>query len=214
MHCDSFQFEWAWQHPHSSRRLTHVSRKTKKESSFQFHLRVMSNMLRAAPWCRLPLTVRWLKQEYRQDFAPHLEPPIHMPIVFGQVRAKAPLRAKEKQKVKENSEGFLGETGLSFSSQSAVTKQRCKLCFKKFVSEVGMLQCFHPGCVMSAHIICLAREFLRKEPGQLLPIEGQCPGCKNNVLWGSLIRFKKGCYGDLEDIVSSSHSHWADELNL
>lgn len=89
------QFEWAWQHPHSSRRLSHVSRRSKKESSLQFHWRVVSNMLRVAPWNRLPLTARWLKQEYRMDFEPSLQPPLHIPIAFGSVRAKKmlPLQA-------------------------------------------------------------------------------------------------------------------------
>lgn len=82
------QFEWAWQHPHSSKRLSHVSRRSRKESSLQFHWRVLSNMLRVAPWNRLPLTARWLKQEYRMDFEPSLQPPLHIPIAFGSVRAK------------------------------------------------------------------------------------------------------------------------------
>uniref|UniRef100_A0A3Q2CN97 SLX1 homolog B, structure-specific endonuclease subunit n=1 Tax=Cyprinodon variegatus TaxID=28743 RepID=A0A3Q2CN97_CYPVA len=87
----ALRFEWAWQHPHSSRRLSHVSRRSKKESSLQFHWRVVSNMLRVAPWSRLPLTARWLRQEYRMDFDPGLQPPLHIPIAFGSVRAKKKL---------------------------------------------------------------------------------------------------------------------------
>lgn len=86
-----YQFEWAWQHPHSSRRLSLVSRRSRKESSLQFHWRVVSNMLRVAPWNRLPLTARWLKQEYRMDFDPGLQPPLHIPIAYGSVRAKKKL---------------------------------------------------------------------------------------------------------------------------
>lgn len=82
------QFEWAWQHPHSSRRLTHVPRRSRKESSLHFHWRVVSNMLQVAPWSRLPLTTRWLKQEYRMDFEPRLQPPLHVPITFGPVKVK------------------------------------------------------------------------------------------------------------------------------
>ncbi|KAL0188464.1 hypothetical protein M9458_015563, partial [Cirrhinus mrigala] len=77
-------FEWAWQHPHISRRL-------RKESSLQFHWRVVSNMLRVAPW---------LKQEYRMDFAPELQPPLHIPLTFGCVRAKR----KQQQECEEQDE--------------------------------------------------------------------------------------------------------------
>lgn len=84
----SRQFEWAWQNPHSSRRLAHVCRRARKESGLQFHWRVVSNMLRVAPWSRLPLTARWLKREYKVDFEPVLRPPPHVSLAFGAVRAK------------------------------------------------------------------------------------------------------------------------------
>lgn len=105
-HC-IWQFEWAWQHPHSSRRLSHVSRRSRKESSLQFHWRVVSNMLRVAPWNRLPLTARWLKQEYRMDFEPSLQPPLHIPIAFGSVRAKKTLPLQSAGEEEETSRCFL-----------------------------------------------------------------------------------------------------------
>ncbi|XP_029462903.1 structure-specific endonuclease subunit slx1-like isoform X2 [Rhinatrema bivittatum] len=159
----ALRFEWAWQHPHASRRLTHVSRKSRQESSFDFHLRVMASMLCVAPWNRLPLTIRWLKQEYRRDFPSHLEPPLHMPLSFGQ-------------------------------------------------SEDDALHCFHPGCTMTAHLFCLAELFLSEEPQHFIPVEGKCPGCRNTMLWGDLIRYRKGCYGDLEEICTPTQVHWTDEL--
>lgn len=91
------QFEWAWQHPHISRRLSHVTRRTRKESSLQFHWRVLSNMLQVTPWSRLPLTVRWLRQEYRLDFGPQLQPPLHIPLTFGCVRAKKKKQQEDKE---------------------------------------------------------------------------------------------------------------------
>ncbi|KAM9424913.1 structure-specific endonuclease subunit slx1-like isoform 1-T1 [Pholidichthys leucotaenia] len=186
-------FEWAWQHPHSSRRLSHVSRRSKKESSLQFHWRVVSNMLRAAPWNRLPLTARWLKQEYRMDFDPGLQPPLHIPVAFGSVRAKR----KRPQSAGEEEE-----------------MSRCFLC-RGLVKAPEKLSCFHPYCGMISHVTCLARRFLKPEPSQLLPVDGECPSCCRPVLWGSLIRHKQGCLGDLEEFTpSDSQSHWADELNI
>ena len=44
-------------------------------------------MLRTSPWNRLPLTIRWLKQEHQLQFDPMLQPPTHMPIEFGPVKS-------------------------------------------------------------------------------------------------------------------------------
>ncbi|XP_034080738.1 structure-specific endonuclease subunit SLX1 isoform X2 [Gymnodraco acuticeps] len=180
----ALRFEWAWQHPHSSRRLSHVPRRSRKESSLQFHWRVVSSMLRAPPWSRLPLTARWLRQEYRMDFEPSLQPPLHVPIAFGSIRAKKKLQpaGEDEEEEQETSSCFL-----------------CKGLVK--VSE--KLSCFHPSCGMSGHVICLAKHFLKSEPTHLLPVEGRCPACQSSVLWGSLIRHKHRCFGDLEDFTPS-----------
>ena len=42
-------------------------------------------MLTTPPWSRLPLTVRWLKQEYEVYFPPDRPPPTHMPVAYGPV---------------------------------------------------------------------------------------------------------------------------------
>ncbi|KAJ8008017.1 hypothetical protein DPEC_G00100370 [Dallia pectoralis] len=192
----ALRFEWAWQHPHSSRRLSHVTRRSKKESSLQFHWRVVSNMLQVAPWRRLPLTTRWLKQEYRMDFEPSLQPPLHIPVAFGSVRAK-------KQKCTETEDG-----------QQEVETDRCVLC-RGTVRAADKLTCFYPLCHMTSHLMCLSKHFLKTEPAHLLPVEGECPVCCHSVLWGSLIRHKNGCYGDLEENASSSsQNHWTDELQI
>uniref|UniRef100_A0A8C5QA49 GIY-YIG domain-containing protein n=1 Tax=Leptobrachium leishanense TaxID=445787 RepID=A0A8C5QA49_9ANUR len=186
----ALRFEWAWQHPHVSRRLTHVPRKTKKQSSFDFHLFVLYHMLRVAPWNRLPLTLRWLRQEYHRELPPLLQPPLHMPLVFGQVRAR-PI---------PKSQGRAAEKGEGGNLQD-VAPQRCQVCYHEVQDDC--LRCFHPGCALTAHILCLAKLFLRNEPGNLIPVEGVCPSCDRSVLWGDLVRYKKGCYGDLEDISTS-----------
>uniref|UniRef100_A0A3P9HTU0 SLX1 homolog B, structure-specific endonuclease subunit n=1 Tax=Oryzias latipes TaxID=8090 RepID=A0A3P9HTU0_ORYLA len=192
----ALRFEWAWQHPHSSRRLPHVARRSRKESSLQFHWRVVSNMLRVAPWNRLPLTARWLKQEYRMDFGPALQPPLHVPIAFGSVRAKKTLQPQTRAEEEEE------ETTDCFVCRRPVK-----------VSE--KVSCLHASCGMSSHLICLGRRFLQSEPSQLLPVEGECPSCRRSLLWGSLIRHQLGCLGDLEEVTEpSSQDHWADELQM
>lgn len=197
----ALRFEWAWQHPHVSRRLTHMPRKTKKQSSFDFHLLVLYHMLRVAPWNRLPLTLRWLRQEYHRELPPLLQPPLHMPLAYGQVRAK-PIAKTQGEK----GQGADEESGVQLQSAA----HRCRVCYDKLQSQDDVLRCFHPGCPLTAHILCLARLFLQKEPEHLIPVEGPCPSCGNSVLWGDLVRYKRGCYGDLEEM---SQAHWVDELH-
>ncbi|KAM8961633.1 structure-specific endonuclease subunit SLX1 [Pelodytes ibericus] len=207
----ALRFEWAWQHPHISRRLTHVPRKTKKQSSFDFHLFVLCHMLRAAPWSRLPLTLRWLRQEYRRELPPLLQPPMHMPLAFGQVRAKPIGKGKrDKGKAAENGRG--DEESEACDPLRASITRRCRVCYQKVQGEDDSLRCFHTGCSLTAHILCLAKLFLRNEPEHLVPVEGSCPSCGHSVLWGDLIRFKKGCYGDLEEIPNTQTTHWVDQL--
>lgn len=88
------QFEWAWQHPKKSRRLQHLPGKRSSEKKFQFCFRIACEMLRIGPWNRLPLTVRWLKQEYALDFPAELEPPSHMPVAYGPVISKKVQHSK------------------------------------------------------------------------------------------------------------------------
>ncbi|CAG5126706.1 unnamed protein product, partial [Candidula unifasciata] len=116
-------FEWAWQNPDKSRRLRDVPAKSRKESVFQYRWRVVCHMLRTAPWSGLSLTVRWLKQDFRQDFPSGLEPPLHMPVVFGPVVRKKLKTGSSKQK-KTNSSAS-SQSGTVTSLQSvAITSPR------------------------------------------------------------------------------------------
>ena len=58
----------------------------------------------SGPWCRLPLTVRWLRPELKGnvDFLPDRPPPMHMPIVYGQVKSVSLKKKKGKKKNKND----------------------------------------------------------------------------------------------------------------
>uniref|UniRef100_A0A8C6BJX9 SLX1 homolog A, structure-specific endonuclease subunit n=1 Tax=Monodon monoceros TaxID=40151 RepID=A0A8C6BJX9_MONMO len=80
--------------------------------------------------------------------------------------------------------------------------------------EEDPLCCPHPGCSLRAHVICLAEEFLQEEPGQLLPLEGQCPGCKNSLLWGDLIWLCRMGTEEEEEDSELEEEHWTDMLEI
>merc|ERR1712038_1202357 len=86
----ALRFEWAWQHPKRSRRLNHLPVKKKTENTFQYHIRILSNMINTGPWSRLPLNIRWLRPDLKGnvDFNESFPPPIHMSISYGPIAAK------------------------------------------------------------------------------------------------------------------------------
>ncbi|XP_031781613.1 structure-specific endonuclease subunit slx1 isoform X2 [Nasonia vitripennis] len=188
----ALRFEWAWQHPELSRRLRHVPRKKSRQKSFDYCLTVLSAMLHVGPWSRLPLTVRWLDDEFGSSFASQVSPPLHMPIGYGKVASKKPKDASKAKAAK-----------LDAAASTEKKEEKCSLCSKCVESE-DRLSCVQPGCQLVAHLICLAESFKRDE--MILPLEGVCPLCDTNVLWGDLIRKKIGCNMHLDDEENNSDS--------
>lgn len=113
----NFQFEWAWQNPSISRRLKNLPQKKKTEKVYDYNVRLMYSMLTVAPWCFLPLTVQWLKQEYFRHNPSDVVPPKHMPICYG------PIIIKKKPKI-TSSKLSAGEIKTEFKGQL------CNLCWK------------------------------------------------------------------------------------
>ena len=124
------QFEWAWQNPKISRRLRHLTGKKKKETRYEFKLRIVSEMLRTGPWNRLPLTIRWLRQDYQKDFDPERQPPAHMPIAYGPVKStKVIAQSQKSNKDKETIDDACDEV-LTIESLTS-TRPRCAVCLQK-----------------------------------------------------------------------------------
>ncbi|XP_036268868.1 structure-specific endonuclease subunit SLX1 isoform X1 [Pipistrellus kuhlii] len=197
----ALRFEWAWQHPQASRRLAHVAPRLRSEAAFAFHLRVLAHVLRAPPWARLPLTLRWLRADFRQELCP--PPPPHVPVAFGPPPPRM-LAAKRRDSSFADTESPPGQD----------SEAPCTLCACALPDEEGPLCCPYPGCSLRAHMTCLAEEFLQEEPGQLLPLEGRCPGCKNSLLWGDLIWLCRTGSEEEEENVELEEEHWTDVLEL
>ncbi|TPP65247.1 Structure-specific endonuclease subunit SLX1 [Fasciola gigantica] len=178
----ALRFEWAWQNPELSRRLSQrgVCHRP-KETPFDYRFRILSLMLRTGPWNRLGLTIRWINQNYVRQFDTSLAPPFHMPIAFG------PL-------IPEKSSSTQPTTSLSFS--------RCGLCSKSVTLTGSPFEDIPLVCPNSCssgqwHLTCLARHMLRQEyrhsstnhsDRYLVPLTGTCPGCLNeNLFWPHLI---------------------------
>ncbi|XP_066257724.1 structure-specific endonuclease subunit slx1 [Euwallacea similis] len=173
----ALRFEWAWQHPRYSRRLQHVTKKKSKEKMYDFCLRVLSEMLHVGPWNRLPLTIRWLNDDFIKEFPIGKGPPLHMPICYG------PVISKQLPKLK------LTQQDLPTNSDT------CYVCLKP-VEISRKVTCLESICTATFHIICMSKNFLADD--QYVPIEGNCPKCKNHFLWGDIVRKFMGCYRNID----------------
>ncbi|XP_034827846.1 structure-specific endonuclease subunit SLX1 homolog [Maniola hyperantus] len=166
----ALRFEWAWQNPNKTTRLQHLDLKKipRKETEYQFKLRVLSEMLRVGPWCRLPLMIRWLENEYREEFPPERKPPDHMTVIQG------PVKSYNHKKTKDI---------------TSVPTIECLLC-SGYLKDTEKLSCTSATCELVSHINCLANLFL--SPGEYIPINGYCPFCNTKLKWGDLIRKMNG----------------------
>nr|XP_033333813.1 structure-specific endonuclease subunit slx1 isoform X1 [Megalopta genalis] len=182
----ALRFEWAWQHPHVSRRLKHVPRKRSQQKVFEFCLMILSEMLKVGPWCGLPLTIRWLDYEFFENHSSSITAPMHMPICCGKIISQK-IQTKAQNGANNGSENLDLDNCTTF----------CSVC-GLLVKGKESVHCVKPSCQLVAHLICLANLFCKD--GMLLPVDGTCPSCHTNVLWGDLIRKKFGCYGDLKEV--------------
>jgi structure-specific endonuclease subunit SLX1 len=179
----ALRFEWAWQNPNRSLRLKHLFGTKGKQRSFQHRFNVVCEMLRTEPWSRLPLQIRWLKQEYQKEFQPNKMPPNHMPIVYGQIEL-----------IKESNKQKLDEEHLFISASQMNKSECCPLCFKSLLlnnepkTTMKIIECLK--CRQFFHTICLAKVFLGNKC--LLPIDGDCPQCGQYLLWGDIIQLRRG----------------------
>lgn len=92
-------------------------------------------MLRTGPWNRLALTVRWLKQEYRREFEPHLIPPLHMAIAYGLVKPKRVKGDNQDEKVSDKGDN-LENDNIELMFSQTFKNPRCAVCCRR--TQVGV----------------------------------------------------------------------------
>ena len=97
-----------------------------------YRVRVATEMLQVGPWNRLPLTFRWLKQNYLVDFEPHLQPPSHMAIAYGPVKSKKVASPKKKSKAdKEDTNQTAEGEGSDMLDLPQRKRVRCAVCLDR-----------------------------------------------------------------------------------
>ncbi|NXA16698.1 SLX1 endonuclease, partial [Sapayoa aenigma] len=153
----ALRFEWAWQHPSASRRLLAPPTRRKREQPIAFALRLLPRLLRAPPWSRLPLKIRWLRPRPHPTLDP--APPPHVVEEEG----AGPLPARPRPQKRKDTP----------PREEAPPPPTCDVCGEEWEAlATPPLRCPRPPCPMAAHPPCLARKFLESEPEQLLPVGG------------------------------------------
>ena len=198
------QFEWAWQHPDTSRRLKHIPKKKSSQRVFDYCLTILSGMLQVGPWSRLPLTIRWLSEDFGGLYSNRVTPPIHMPITYGKATSDSSKRKKNNK-----SDQITNKDKLTKNLEKEEELSTCFLC-NLSLNEADKIICLSQICKCTTHLICLSKEFEKND--LILPIEGSCPKCKLNLLWGDLIRKKIGCNMHLteDDLIGESSESDSD----
>lgn len=85
----------------------------------------------------------------------------------------------------------------SFENITKVSSQNmCELCFQ--IIEEKPISCLNIVCDLMCHITCLANISL--DLGEYVPVEGKCPKCDEQFVWGDIIKKYKG-YGNNADIT-------------
>ncbi|XP_065511387.1 structure-specific endonuclease subunit SLX1 [Caloenas nicobarica] len=175
----ALKFEWAWQHPAASRRLGGVAGRGRAERPIAFALRLLPRLLRAPPWRRLPLRLRWLRPPPRPPLRP--APPPHVVLEEGAGPGGRP-RPLPRKRPRPPGGG---------AEREATPPGGCGVCGGGWEAAAPPpVRC--PRCPLAAHAPCLARLFLRPEPRELLPLHGDCPRCHAHLLWGDVIRYTLG----------------------
>ena len=74
-----------------------------------------------------------------------------------------------------------------------------------------MMICYHQNCHVSYHGVCLAKE-LCKEDGHFVPVNGSCPSCGHDLLWGELVKRYKQRSSEYVD-SSQSQEEYEEPIN-
>ncbi|KAJ8312017.1 hypothetical protein KUTeg_009390 [Tegillarca granosa] len=148
-----------------------------------------------------------------------------MPVAYGPVKIKKVSSDTVKTASDKKSQDMCTESDNDDDNGELKLLQtnskftRCAVCRKIIEADDNTLNCVHPKCTSLSHILCLSNKFLstsNERKDQIIPVEGHCPKCKQPTLWADLIRFKTGCYQNLEECRSSDEDdnddHWANEL--
>eukprot|EP01088_Endostelium_zonatum_P022619 TRINITY_DN990_c0_g1_i4.p1 TRINITY_DN990_c0_g1~~TRINITY_DN990_c0_g1_i4.p1 ORF type:complete len:267 (-),score=77.72 TRINITY_DN990_c0_g1_i4:433-1233(-) len=193
----ALQFEWTWQHPTQSSRTKSSGLQNLKNigsaNLLRAKIRFLYELVHLSPWNHLPLTINWLTEDYHHLLTSCPDLPKHITTNITSLEAlddKSDDEEEEEDKDKESSEEGEGDEMEEDEEEEEI---ECMVCEEGMERKgKGSIKCVGKGCGKSAHVLCLAREFLKdEEKSALMPTTGKCPSCKKVCKWADLIKVKK-----------------------
>ncbi|EGF81182.1 hypothetical protein BATDEDRAFT_87437 [Batrachochytrium dendrobatidis JAM81] len=191
----ALQFEWAWQNPHKSRHFKKDQfSETRSNMVVKGKLKVLSKMLHLEYWARWPLKIQFTVLDVQEMFKTFQAPPPHIVVTFGSVST-------------------VNVGIVSPDIPDLQTETDCIICYEtlNLQDQSSWLRCSRPKCKMRGHLVCLSSWFIEEECQslqdrqcmQLLPINGTCPICRLNLVWGDLVADLKLRVSGLVQVRSS-----------
>lgn len=124
-----------------------------------------------------------------------------MPVVYGNVISKK-LSIQDGPPRNESTSPDGGS-----NDDLLLLLSSCGLC-RNPAEKADSVSCVDPTCNFIGHILCVSNHFLSADKENLIPVQGNCPRCNVNTLWGDLVRKKRGCFNDASHISPDDGGDW------
>ncbi|KAF4627757.1 hypothetical protein G7Y89_g10394 [Cudoniella acicularis] len=196
------------QHATQKKRSGHPKRPRHSVTSLLSNLHVL---LRSPSFARWPLELRffsqdvhraWLKwtkaaSESIRESIPVIEDvPLSESGASGDEKIGSPARKKRK-----NGHG-IAALPIDYAAQKPYVEKakeivdferegKCEICHTELEHEhdAGLYTiCPNTGCESVTHLTCLAKHFLKGDENAMVPIKGECPNCKVELLWVDIVK--------------------------
>ena len=221
----ALQFEWAWQHPVTSRATRKVALErglTNASTAPAKKTQVMCLMLGLAPWKHMALRVDVLSTHARGMFDKHARDvvPAHVDVRNSTMRDVKALVDEDADEddvddydddaLNVAGDGADGTSDVSASVQSSARArrdERCASCGRELAREGAAVGC--GACGARAHAACMATHFFASAgaranswSSRLIPDHGPCPSCSSAMSWGQAVaaaRRRRRARADVDD---------------
>ncbi|KZV99005.1 hypothetical protein EXIGLDRAFT_726492 [Exidia glandulosa HHB12029] len=206
----ALQYEWAWQHPQKTRHLRSVREEgavfARAAKSLKKNILVARLMLSSHPYNLWPLHVKLFTSEAMRFWGeaarstPPLPAGLTVQIELEGVDGKSGQAGSGRQGPLDVTDDVFTKAHLAKHAtlHSEAGGHACAVCKEPIdiptTDTLTLTVCPTKACTSVSHLVCLATAFTTAEAStsqRILPRGGDCPGCRQYVLWGDIV---KGCY--------------------